>query len=455
MGLFNKIMARNFSGKNVLVMGLGHFGGGAGVSRYLVLQGANVTVTDMADHNKLASTISSLDGYDINYHLGGHVEEDFIDNALIIVNPAVEPTNKFLKIATTHGNELTSEINLFFESCPCPIIGVTGSNGKSTTTSMLAHVLTTCKEKSTQYNNVYVGGNIGHNNLLESLDAITKDDICIVELSSFQLKSLGDIKISPHIAIVTNITPNHLDWHKTLADYKRSKQNILRDQKTQDYAILCLECHALKEWRALSKGNQSFYSSAKKNHIPLTVPGHHNQTNAYGALTAAKILGIQTTDGIKALQNYQGLPHRLEKVKNVSGVAYYNDSIATTPESTLCAIESLGDRNITLILGGYDKGISYEKLINYIALTQHDPYHVNNIILIGQIKETLLALFTKKEMEDCQCFTADSLKHAVHISKVVTLEGNVVLLSPASASYDMFKNFADRGNQFKQHVIDM
>jgi len=446
-------MARNLTGQNVLVMGLGHFGGGAGVSRYLTLQGANVTVTDMASHDTLAATINSLAQYDINYHLGGHLQKDFIDNKLIIVNPAVKPSSPWRKIATKHGNELSSEMNLFFESCPCPIIGITGSNGKSTTTSMLAHILFSCKEKSTQYNNVYVGGNIGHNILLESLDKITKDDICIIELSSFQLKSLGDIKKSPHISIVTNITPNHLDWHETFEDYKDSKQNILRYQTAQDHAVLCLECHTLKEWAALSKGKQHFYCSTPKNQIKLTVPGHHNQTNAHGAITAAEIIGINRSDSILALQSYQGLPHRLELVKKTGDITYYNDSIATTPESTLCAILSLNNTNITLILGGHDKGISYEKLINLIARSQQDQFHVNNIVLIGQVKESLLALFTKKEMKNCQCLTADTLEGAVHVAKDLTASGDTVLLSPASASYDMFKNFADRGDQFKQLVM--
>jgi len=436
---------KDLAGKKVLVMGLGRFGGGAGVARFLVAQGAQVTVTDLADEQKLQTTLASLTGFPITYHLGRHIEDDFINSDLVVVNPAVHNDSLWLKLARKNHVPLTSDMNLLFSWSPAPIVAITGSNGKSTTTAMTAAVLSKIKK-------AWLGGNIGGENLLERIPQIQPDDVLVLELSSFQLYALGGKKRSPHVAVVTNITPNHLDWHGTMEEYVQAKQNILSHQSGRDYAVLNGDDPALQGWEKLTRGEVFWYRLSDSNGLKLKIPGKVNLSNAAAAIAVGRIFNIDKDQIFSALQEFQGLPHRLELVREVAGVRYYNDSIATTPESTLAAIEAFEEKKI-FILGGYDKKISFEELADKIV------GQAEVAVLLGQTQQILVQLIeAAKKRHSAQlpiCEKADSLSHAVSLARQHARPGSVVLLSPACASYDMFTNFQHRGECFRQIVNEI
>ncbi len=473
-----------FRNKKVLIMGLGRFGGGLGALRYMLGQGAIVTVTDTASAERLSTTLTALSNTTITngttsvntnavtWHLGGHIRNDFITHDVIVVNPAVPADSPWLKIAREHNITLTTEMNIFFERCPARIVGITGSNGKSTTTAMIADVLSkglssdnaTCKHKCNNLapvnNNksanrhlcsrVWLGGNIGMGSLLEKLDSITADDIVVLELSSFQLEDLAAIQRSPHIAVVTNIAPNHLDRHGTMANYVKAKQNILRFQTSDDIAILNRTETALQNWPKLTKARIKWYPD-NSSPIKLKLPGRHNQLNAAAALVTAQILGIDTNKARAILAEFEGLPHRLELVGQHNSVRYYNDSIATTPESVIAAIDAFSEHKI-IIMGGYDKKIAFDNLAEKLITNGS----VQAVIIIGQVQDKLCKLIEKCKITTNShlplCLKAATLADAVDMAARQARPGMVILLSPACASYDMFTNFQERGDTFRQLV---
>jgi UDP-N-acetylmuramoylalanine--D-glutamate ligase len=436
---------KDLAGKKVLVMGLGRFGGGTGVARFLVAQGATVTVTDLADKHQLAEPLASLADLPITYHLGAHIEDDFVKSDIVVVNPAVHSDSLWLKLARKNHVTLTSDMNLLFAWSPAPIVAVTGSNGKSTTTAMIAAVLSKVKK-------TWVGGNIGGENLLEKISQIQPNDIVVLELSSFQLYALGGKKRSPHIAVVTNMTPNHLDWHGSMKEYVRAKQNILSHQNENDCVVLNAEDAALQDWDKLAKGKVLWYRASDAEGIALKIPGKFNQSNAAAAVAVGQIFNIDRDQISSALQEFQGLPHRLELVREIAGVRYYNDSISTTPESTLAAVGAFEEKKI-LILGGYDKKIPFDELADKLA------GQVEVVVLMGQTQHILAELIEtakqKHSMELPICKKVDDLPPAVSLARQHAQPGSVVLLSPACASYDMFTNFQHRGDSFKQIVNEI
>ncbi|HPY78190.1 MAG TPA: UDP-N-acetylmuramoyl-L-alanine--D-glutamate ligase, partial [Anaerohalosphaeraceae bacterium] len=336
------MVPENLAGKRVLVLGLGRFGGGIGVSRFLVGEGARVTVTDLGEEAGLAESLSQLQGLPITFHLGGHQEQDFLESDLVVVNPAVKRNSPWLELARKNRIPLTAEMNLFFERCPAAIVAITGSNGKSTTTAMTRAVLEAGAggKAGRKYNRVWLGGNIGKDNLLSEVKEIQAEDVVVLELSSFQLYDLGQIHRSPHVAILTNITPNHLDWHGTMDEYVKAKQNILRYQGKDDFAVFNRLDPCFREWQKCTPGQVRWYPAEPMEELKQKVPGRHNQVNAAAALAAGEIFGVDPQAARQALARYESLPHRLELVREFEGVRYYNDSIATTPESVIVAIES-------------------------------------------------------------------------------------------------------------------
>ncbi len=431
---------QNISGKKILVMGLGRFGGGVGAARFAAEHGAIVTVTDTNSAEKLQSSIDQLSDLDITYHLGEHVESDFTSADMIIVNPAVPQENEYLEIARKAEVGLTTEMNLFWQYCPAPVVGITGSNGKSTTTAMTYHVLTRCMPEK----KVWLGGNIGKGSLLAKIDQVGPDDIVVLELSSFQLEDLAQLQRSPHIAIVTNIAPNHLDRHGTMANYITAKQNILKFQGENDYAIICGEDHQLDSWMNIGKAQKQRYEEIA---VDLMVPGRHNRLNAAAAVAAAGKFDINAEQAKAALSDFSGLEHRLEFVTEIDGVKYYNDSISTTPESTIVAIDAFSCTKI-LILGGYDKKLPFKEMAAKIA------GNVKVAVLIGQTADIIA-----NDIEEAKAdrdfllpkiIKCDTFENAIAATKETATKGDVVLLSPACASYGMFENFQQRGNIFKQ-----
>jgi len=434
-------------------MGLGHFGGGVGVTEFLVGHGAEVTVTDKSQPEDLKESIKQLEHLPVTFHLGGHREEDFITSDLIVVNPAVHKNSRYLELARRHNVPLTCEMNIFFQRCRAPVIGVTGSNGKSTTAAMIAHILQAVaqQELTRPYKRAWLGGNIGGENLLCRLEQIEPDDVVVLELSSFQLHDLGQIGRSPHVAVLTNLTPNHLDWHGSMRGYVYAKQNIVRFQTSDDYVVLNRLDGSFSQWPRLTQAKVRWYPPVDMKEIELVLPGKHNQFNAAAALAAAELFSIEGNFARQVLAGVAPLPHRLELVRRLDAVSYYNDSVATTPESTAAALDAFSEEKI-LILGGYDKKTPFAYLVKKIT----DDNRIASVILIGEVRETLAEQIEKrkKELKSTwpSCEKADTLQEAVRLAQKQARPGMVVLLSPACASYDMFGNFHDRGEQFRRLV---
>lgn len=449
----------------ITVMGLGFFGGGGRVTRYLVKNGAKVTVTDLKPEKELKETIDSLSGLPITFHINGHTEKDFTDADLIIVNPAVPPDSPFLSIAQKNNIPLETELNLFFKMCKAKIIGVTGSNGKTTTTTLIGEVLKKSPKK------VWVGGNIGKS-LLEEVDEIQQNDLVVLEISSFQLENLAVLNKSPHISVLLNITPNHLDRHKTMENYINAKKNIIKYQGKNDWAILNWDDPTVREFANSIKSKTKFFSIKEpvsngafclNEKICLTdknikieidvsnrkIPGWFNLQNMVAATGA-----IYTAIGNEwklwknaceeVFNTFKGVEHRLELVCERNGVKFYNDSIATNPESTIAALDTISPP-IILIAGGYDKNLPFDELAKKI------PEKVHCLILMGQTADKIEEL-VKKEKDNIKLYKAQSLDEAVRVAKKEAVSGDTVLLSPACASYDMFRNFAERGKLFKKLV---
>lgn len=429
---------QSFAGKRVTVLGLGHFGGGVGVTRWLCGQGAKVTVTDSAEPAKLADSVARLAGLDVTFHLGEHHQSDFTDTDLLVVNPAVPKESPLLQAAASAGVARTSEINLFIERCPARVIGITGSVGKSTTTAMTGEIL---KRKFT----VHVGGNIG-GSLLESLDAILPEHVVVLELSSFQLEDLPLVGISPHIALVTNLKPNHLDRHGTMEAYGLAKQNIFRYQSAGDVLVLNADDPATAKWSSQARGKVDFFSQAGEP-FDLLLPGSHNQSNAQAAFAAAALLGVDRQTAQQALREFPGLPHRLQFVTERNGVRYFNDSKCTTPEGAIVAAESFEPRKAIIIVGGYDKHVSFDAMGAVLAS------RAKVIVAVGATKDQIVASVAKgSKAGSAVVVKADSFESAVSAARAAAAPGDVVLLSPACASYDMFTNYERRGEKFVELV---
>ena len=442
----------NLKGQRVTVMGLGLFGGGVGAVRFLVREGAVVTVTDLRPKKDLRASVCALNGLPIAFKLGGHEEADFRNADLIVANPAVPRSSRYLKIAESAGVPITSEICLFVERCPAPIIGVTGSSGKTTTTSLLGEMLKR-KNKRTR-----IGGNIG-GSLLDELDMLYADVPVVLELSSFQLDRLGDLPWSPHIAVITNFAPNHIDVHGSLQAYRKAKQQIVTHQTKSDWTIVNGEDAEVSRWAgtgqrvvfAVEGEGDVFVREGKIQHAiggetrtvcsvdTIFLRGRHNLSNALSATGAAIVSGVSEKDIADVLQTFQGVPHRLEQVAEVNGVLYVNDSIATSPDRTRTALMAF-DKPIVLIAGGYDKGIAFDDL--GVAIEEK----VAHLIVMGETGDAIAA------KGKTNIHRVENLEEAMGCATGLAQAGDVVLLSPASASYDQFRNFEERGDQFREWV---
>jgi UDP-N-acetylmuramoylalanine--D-glutamate ligase len=446
-----------FAGKRVLVMGLGRFGGGVDAAKFAAKAGAKVIVTDLASREQLSDSIKQLEELpDIEFHLGSHNPVDFEQADIIIANPAVPGDNEFLEIARRHNKFITSQIGIFFELCPAQIIGITGANGKSTTASLTAHLLKSAGEAK-----VWLSGNIGNEPLLTRLDQIAPDDLVVLELSSFQLEQLAQIPKAPQVALLTNLTPNHLDRYGTFADYCAAKEGIFKFQKLDDkfpvVSIFNAEDEISVNWFEKYKKDAgriciTFSADDISEQIRKSfgLPGRANLSNLAAAMAVARHFGIDDDQLKTSLPQFRALPHRLELVGKVNGVSWYNDSKATTPESAIAALEAFGQPTV-IIAGGYDKHVAFDELGRKIA------EKAKAAILIGQTAGKIAEAIRKNQdtslkaqdtMRKTRIEIVDSLAEAVRLADRLAESGDVVLLSPACASYDMFENFEQRGQEF-------
>ena len=464
-----------FAGKTVLVMGLGRFGGGIDVARFAHDAGARVIVTDLASTEQLSDSLSRLQELDgIEFHLGSHEPADFEQADIIVANPAVPINNKFLQIARQANRFITSQINIFFELCPAKIIGITGANGKSTTTALTAHLL-----KNTRSETVWLSGNIGNQPLLTTINQIGPDDLVVLELSSFQLEQLAEIQKAPHVALLTNLTPNHLDRHETFENYCAVKENIFKfqnlDVSRPAVSIFNAEDKIATEWFEKYKDDAGricvkFSADDVSEEICkcFALPGRANLSNLAAAMAIAGLFDIIEDDIKNALPTFKALPHRLELVETINGVLWYNDSKATTPEGTITALDAF-DKPTIIIAGGYDKNLPFDKLGEKIV------QKAKAAILIGQTApkiaeaihkahQSLIGVAATEQGEvdgpstslhsvaATQTEIVSSLSDAIIQANKIAESGDVVLLSPACASYDMFENYEQRGLEFTQLV---
>jgi UDP-N-acetylmuramoylalanine--D-glutamate ligase len=431
---------QDFRGKRVTVAGLGRFGGQIAAARWLIAQGARVLVTDQAPPEKLAESASQLRNLSIEFRLGEHREEDFTAVDLIVASPAIPPTSKFLQAARSAAVPITTEIRLFIERCPATIIGVTGTKGKSTTTAILGEIL---RRRFT----TWVGGNIGHS-LLPDLDKITQSHLVVLELSSFMLEHLGAMRWSPHLAVVTMVAADHLDWHGSQESYVRAKSNIVRFQHPDDIAVLNEEDPGAMSFAKLSEARIVRFGVKDRRPLDLLVPGRHNQSNAQAAFAAAYELGVGRDDAEEALREFRGLPHRLQLVHESGGVRYFNDSIATIPEAAIAALDSFPPKRVLQIVGGYDKGLPVTTLCN--ALLER----AKAVLCIGATGKRLAEVMSQSPSPQAAAvYSCGDLDTAVHIAKQNAAPGDVILLSPGYASYDQFANFEKRGEAFMKAVL--
>ena len=437
-----------FAGKRVLIMGLGRFGGGVDVAKFVAKAGANVTVTDLASHEQLSDSVSQLEEFpDIEFHLGSHDAIDFEQADIIVVNPAVPGDNEFLEIARRHNKFITSQINIFFELCPAVIIGITGANGKSTTAALTAHLL-----KGSGEAKVWLSGNIGNEPLLMRLDQIAPVHLVVLELSSFQLEQLAQIPKAPQVALLTNLTPNHLDRYGTFENYYAAKESIFSFQKLDG------KFPAVSIFNAEDKVSLEWFNKYKKDagRICITfsaddiseqiresfgLPGRANLSNLAAALAVARHFGLDDDRLKTSLPQFKALPHRLELVAEINGVSWYNDSKATTPESAIAALEAFKQPTI-IIAGGYDKNVAFAELGQKIAGS------TKVTILLGQTADKIAEAIKASPTNKTRIEFVDSLAEAVQLANRFAESGDVVLLSPACASYDMFENFEQRGKDF-------
>ncbi len=453
-----------FTGKKVLIMGLGRFGGGVDVAEFAARAGAKVIVTDTAQAEQLSGSIEKLKDFpDIEFHLGSHDPADFKQADIIIANPAVPGDNEFLELARRNNIFVTSQINIFFELCPAQIIGITGANGKSTTAALTDHLLRSASDerRATSDEHVWLSGNIGNQPLLTILDKIKANDLVVLELSSFQLEQLAEIQKAPKVALLTNLTPNHLDRHGTFANYCAAKENIFKFQvrrvgfsppnKTENrpaVSIFNAEDKIAAEWfEKYSKdaGRICFRFStddvSKEIRDSFTLPGRANLSNLAAAIAIAKYFGIDDDSIRNSLPEFKSLPHRLELVEEINGVRWYNDSIATTPQSAIAALEAFDQPKI-IIAGGYDKDLPFDELGQKIAT------NAKATILLGQTANKIASAIQLFPEAGTRIQIVDSLAEAVQSAARLAVSGDVILLSPACASYDMFNNFQHRGHEF-------
>ena len=444
--------------KTVAIIGIGV--SNTPLLELLLAEGIRVTACDKRSREQMGEQAEHLEQLGCELHLGADYLKD-LDADVIFRTPGLRPDVPEIAACVDRGAVLTSEMEVFFEVCPCTIIAVTGSDGKTTTTTIIAELLKAAGKR------VWVGGNIGHPLLCEA-DGMLATDYAVLELSSFQLMTM---KHSPHIAVVTNLAPNHLDVHRDMAEYVAAKENIFRHQSGEDVAVFNADNDITAEQSRRAPGRARLFSrqdevadgvflrgedivcrSGGHERVIMTtgdikIPGVHNVENYMAAIAAVD--GLVPDEVIRRFaREFGGVEHRIELVRTYRGVRYYNDSIASSPSRTIAGLRSFHEK-VILIAGGYDKHIPFDVLGPEIV------EHVKLLVLCGATADKIRAAVEnapgyepgKPEILDVTPFTA-----AVEAARDRAQPGDVVTLSPACAAFDQFKNFAERGKFFKSIV---
>jgi UDP-N-acetylmuramoylalanine--D-glutamate ligase len=473
---------KDWNGKRVLILGAARQG--LALARWLSLHGARVTLSDMRTEADLRVGRESLAEYPISWALGGHPLE-LLDSAdVLCLSGGVPLTLPIVAEAITRGIPLSNDSQIFMEAVPCKTIGITGSAGKTTTTTLVGDMAKLTyqnaeggkqKNQSSAFRalpSAYVGGNIG-DPLINYVDSMKADDIAILELSSFQLDQMS---ISPNVAAILNITPNHLDRHGTMEAYTAAKARILEFQSEKDAAVLGRDDKGA--WSLRNKMRGKLYTFSLKElegglsgtylqdgllnlrdgdaYLPLilreklSLRGDQNVANVLAAFAIGHAAGFPLDVMLEAVEEFRGVPHRLELVRELRGVRWYNDSTATAPERSMAAIRAF-DEPIVLLLGGRDKDLPWEDLMRLVG------ERVDHVVLFGEaaekIRKTAQALGLREN--GAYLTRVSGLHEAVTRAAEVAESGDVVLFSPGGTSFDEFKDFAERGERFREWVLEL
>jgi UDP-N-acetylmuramoylalanine--D-glutamate ligase len=456
---------KDWNGKRVLILGAARQG--LALARWLSVHGARVTLSDMRSEDDLRVARESLAEFGITWALGGHPLELLDSTDVLCLSGGVPLTLPIVAEAVSKGIPLSNDSQIFMEVVPCKTIGITGSAGKTTTTTLVGNMA-----KLAKGDGAYVGGNIG-DPLINYVDSMKAEDIAILEISSFQLDQMA---VSPNIAVILNITPNHLDRHGTMEAYTAAKARILEFQSKDDVAILGHDDKGAWSLRDKVKGNLLTFSMKDLEeglngtylhegllnlregnaYLPLIMRekiqlrGDHNVMNVLAAFTIGHAAGFPLDAMLEAVEEFRGVPHRLELVRELNGVRWYNNSIDTAPERTMAAIRSF-DEPIVLLLGGRDKDLPWEELIQLVN------ERVDHVVLFGEaadkIEKTVAGLGSGEKR--FSIVRVNGLHEAVIKAAEVAEPGDVVLLSPGGTSFDEFKDFAERGERFRAWVQEL
>lgn len=459
----------DLAGKRVTVMGLGVLGGGAGVAAYLARHGALVTVTDMRDEQSLAASVEELRKLPITFHLGGHVLDDFRAECadIVVRNPGVPTTSPFLQAAFDDGVSVEMEMSLFFRFCPAPILGITGTKGKTTVSALVGEILRTWKSDT------LLAGNMGVSALLE-LDRLDRSTPVALELSSFQIEALNDHRLSPHVAVLTNVSEDHLDRYRDFDHYAGTKLDLACAMGPDDVVVYNVEDPFVKRveqrtrarlfpfglhgtggdgaWRAgdrvLIRDGATELTFTRSPVLALS--GDHGAMNTLAAIGAAHAYGAPGWAIKQGLASFTGVPNRLEELRTVNGIRFVNDTSATAPAAAIAGIRVLAPqaRTLHLIAGGADKRTDLAPLADAILASQARVY-----LLEGSATPRLAAMLSERGATVAGTF--GSMAEAVDHATAAATTGDIVALSPGCASFGMFRNEFDRGEQFRHAVRQM
>ncbi len=488
MNLLNPVIG-SYTNKKITVFGANR--SGIAITNLLHGFGCKIAITDSRKKNELSDELVQLEELEIDYFLGRHSEECIKDSHLIVVSPGVPLDIPILKKARKEGIKILGELEVAANLCPAPIIAITGTKGKSTTTLLTAAIL----EKSELFNNVVVAGNIGVP-LSSKITALTQNDICVIEASSFQLESTE--VFCPLVSVVLNLSQDHLDRHGTMEAYFTAKSNICRNQTESEWIVLNLSDEYAYRFAENTKAQKVYFTDeTTKKTIPnnmnrkkvrkigaelrinngkkvlysinqesidyvccaeeLPFAGAHNIRNVLAAIVIGSIFSVQPSIMRNALldftRTHPALEHAFEKVATINDVDYINDSKATNVIATYAALESIDKKNkdeqyskrVILIMGGYDKGNDYTCLVEPVQSK------VKCLILLGEHTHNIKNTFYNY----CKIYNVSKMDQAVEIAEEISVDGDIVLLSPANASFDMYLDYKVRGEAFKKAVLDL
>jgi len=458
-------MKTNWTGTRVLILGAARQG--LALARWLSLHGARATLSDMRSEDELRVARESLAEYQIGWALGGHPLELLDTTDVLCLSGGIPLTLPIVAEAVKRGIPLSNDSQIFMEVVPCKTIGITGSAGKTTTTTLVGRMA-----KSAYGDKAYIGGNIG-DPLINYVDSMKANDIAILEMSSFQLDQMT---VSPNVAAILNITPNHLDRHGTMEAYTAAKARILEFQSKEDIAVLGRDDKGAWSLRNKVRGklytfslgeleeglNGTYLQEGLLNlrdgdaYLPLILRekillrGDHNVLNVLAAFAIGHASGFPLDTMLEAVEDFRGVSHRLELIRELQGVRWYNDSTASAPERSIAAIHAF-DEPIVLLLGGRDKDLPWEDLMQLIS------ERVDHVVLFGEAADKIQKTANSLGLHGNHfpIVRVDNLHEAVLKAAELAEPGDVVLLSPGGTSFDEFKDFAERGERFREWVQEL